>query len=168
MQQQWTDEAYRRYMCVAVYKECTQAESGPGTAFISAQVPPPVMYTCYWTCLFLCCVCLGVCASGCVWLSLPASKGAGFILTLIMRERLAMPSSHFSTSSILPVASGCFSFLVSCSLPFSSVDNLPSLFPSFHPSFLSDFLPLSPFSAFSCHHLCPLVCVCSHAWLTSV
>lgn len=75
--------------------------------------------------LYCTCICLlvwmWVCARarGCVWLSLTASMGTRFILTLIMSKRLAMPLSHFSISSILPVRLG---YTFSSLLPF-----LPSL-----------------------------------------
>lgn len=49
-------------------------------------------------------------ARGCVWLSLTATMGTRFILALIMSERLAIPSSHFSISSILSVRLG-YTFL---------------------------------------------------------
>lgn len=85
------------------------------------------------------CVCVRVLGlrGGCVWLSLTASEGAGFILALIMRERLAMPSSHFSFSSLLPVASGCFPF-------FLAFFQCRSLTPSFTLSFALTFSVLFP------------------------
>lgn len=121
------------------------------------------VHLCVCACVYdvLCgraCVCAS--ASGCVWLSLTASKGAGFILTLIMRERLAMPSSHFSTSSILPVASGCFSFFFVLYFLFL-VDNL---------SFVAFFCPLcfSRFSVPSCHFCFRFLCILTSPWLNQI
>lgn len=64
-------------------------------------------FECVWVFLF---VFVPTCR--CVWVSLTASKGAGFIPTLIMRERIAMPLGHFSDSSILPVASDYLSVML--------------------------------------------------------
>lgn len=78
-------------------------------------VPESVHLYCTCICLFVSvwvwawvCACARAC--GCVWLSLTATMGTRFILTLIMSERLAMPLSHFSISSILPVRLG-YTFL---------------------------------------------------------
>lgn len=93
--------------------------------------------------------CLCVSAFGCVWLSLTASKGAGFIPTLIMRERLPMPSSHFSSSfhpsrCIRPLFFLCCLFTSLFFSPFLSLDNL-----SVHPA-LSQ-----PSAHFCCMHASP-------------
>lgn len=78
-------------------------------------IPESVHLYCTCICLFVCvgagawvCVCARV--RDCVWLSLTATMGTRFILTLIMSERLAMPLSHFSISSILLVRLG-YTFL---------------------------------------------------------
>lgn len=78
-------------------------------------IPDSVHLYCSCICLFV-----RVCAHGCVWLSLTASMGTRFILTLIMSERLVMPLSHFSISSLLPVSLG-YTFL--SLLPFSSLNH---------------------------------------------
>lgn len=78
-------------------------------------VPESAHLYCTCICLFVwvwAWVCSCACARprGCVWLSLTATVGTRLILTLIMSERLAMPLSHFSISSILPVRLG-YTFL---------------------------------------------------------
>lgn len=95
-------------------------------------------------------VCARARACGCVWLSLTASMGTRFILTLIMSKRLAMPLSHFSISSILPVRLG---YTFSALLPF-----FPSLNHqcTFHP--ICPSLPLSQVST-----LPPTFCICVQA-----
>lgn len=98
-----TEKVMSRCMCYKLHYKLSQGCCYLGTGTSHTVHLSVFVSGCLWHS-----VCM--CVSGCVWLSLTASKGAGFILTLIMRERPAMPSSHFSSSSILPVASGCFSF----------------------------------------------------------
>lgn len=79
-------------------------------------IPESVHLYCTCICLLVWMwVCARAHACGCVWLSLTASMGTRFILTLIMSKRLAMPLSHFSISSILPVRLG---YTFSSLLPF--------------------------------------------------
>lgn len=82
---------------------------------------PRISTTILYMYLFVCeCVgrggvCVRARARCYVWLSLTATMGTRFILALIMSERLAMPLSHFSISSILPVRLE----YTSCLFPFS-------------------------------------------------
>lgn len=107
----------------------------------------------YCTCICLLVwrwVCARARACGCVWLSLTASMGTRFILTLIMSKRLAMPLSHFSISSILPVRLG---YTFSSLLPF-----LPSL------NHQCSFLPICPSLRLSqVSTLPPTFCICVQA-----